>query len=106
MSGYKTKWCEFVWRSHGCRHGASCRHAHTWDDYLGPPDTLLCISSDKMDPDTYRIPNYAYTEPLWKTGADAWTDYSVRDTGQMLDADALNHAPVFLVFAGSRSFYL
>ena len=30
---YKSKWCEFVWRSRGCRWGSSCYHAHTWAEY-------------------------------------------------------------------------
>ena len=28
-----TKWCQFVYRSHDCRHGDSCDHAHTWAEY-------------------------------------------------------------------------
>ena len=33
---YKTEWCEFVVRSHGCRFSvADCKHAHSWADYLG-----------------------------------------------------------------------
>ena len=33
---YKTEWCEFVVRSHGCRFSAAdCKHAHSWADYLG-----------------------------------------------------------------------
>ena len=34
---YKSKFCEFVWRSHGCRYGDKCWHAHSWQDYRGPP---------------------------------------------------------------------
>ena len=32
---HKTKWCEFYARSHGCRHGDDCRHAHFWHEYRG-----------------------------------------------------------------------
>lgn len=35
---YKTKWCEFHWRRHGCRYGAACDHAHGIEDYKGPRD--------------------------------------------------------------------
>ena len=37
----KTKWCEFYWRSHGCRHGWNCRHAHTIEEYRGPRDEYV-----------------------------------------------------------------
>jgi len=28
-----TRWCQFVFRSHDCRHGRFCDHAHTWAEY-------------------------------------------------------------------------
>ena len=28
-----TKWCQFVFRSHKCRYGDGCNHAHTWAEY-------------------------------------------------------------------------
>ena len=35
--GYKTKWCEFYWRSHGCRWDADCRHCHSIAEFRGDP---------------------------------------------------------------------
>ena len=35
---YKTKWCDFFWRSHGCKHGEHCQHAHYIQEYKGPLD--------------------------------------------------------------------
>ena len=32
---YKKKWCDFFWRSHGCRWGNKCTHAHSIHDYRG-----------------------------------------------------------------------
>ena len=37
---YKTKWCEFWWRSHSCRHGASCTHAHDIWDWRGSREDI------------------------------------------------------------------
>ena len=38
VSYYKTRWCDFYYRSHGCRYGARCRHAHHGDELrsVGP----------------------------------------------------------------------
>ena len=33
---YKTRWCDFHFRSHGCRFGDNCNHAHSYRDYKGP----------------------------------------------------------------------
>ena len=32
-SQYRTRWCEFFWRSHGCRWGDACYHCHYWEDF-------------------------------------------------------------------------
>ena len=32
---HKTEWCTFYWRSHGCRWGHNCNHAHSWREYRG-----------------------------------------------------------------------
>jgi hypothetical protein len=37
-SSHKTKWCEFYWRSHGCKWGHHCTHAHNIWEYRGPDD--------------------------------------------------------------------
>ena len=31
---YKTQWCEFFWRSHGCRWGEQCWHCHRDADFV------------------------------------------------------------------------
>ena len=36
---FRTQWCEFYNRSHGCRFGDNCNHAHTWYDYRGQHPT-------------------------------------------------------------------
>ena len=33
MSQLKSQWCEFVFRSHGCRWGDKCRHAHSKEEF-------------------------------------------------------------------------
>ena len=33
---FKTTWCEFVVRSHDCRFGEWCNHAHSWRDLRHP----------------------------------------------------------------------
>ena len=37
---YKTEWCHFHWRSHGCRHGDRCWYSHGIYDYRGSWDDL------------------------------------------------------------------
>ena len=44
---YKTKWCDFVYRSHGCRYGDYCMHAHTIYDYRGPKDKYIQRAIDR-----------------------------------------------------------
>ena len=34
----KTQWCDFHWRSHGCRWGDKCWHAHSIYEYKGRQD--------------------------------------------------------------------
>ena len=33
---YRTKWCEFFVRSHGCRWGNECWHCHSAEDFVRP----------------------------------------------------------------------
>ena len=35
---YKTLWCDFYWRQHGCCYGDRCDFAHGIEDYKGPCD--------------------------------------------------------------------
>ena len=32
---YKTTWCDFHWRSHGCKYGDGCTHAHNIWEFRG-----------------------------------------------------------------------
>ena len=43
---YKTVWCEFIIRGHDCRHGERCTHAHSWQDFRGPPSLLYPAAPD------------------------------------------------------------
>jgi hypothetical protein len=45
----KTKWCDFHWRSHGCRHGWDCNHAHDISEYRGPADRYSQYYIDRDD---------------------------------------------------------
>ena len=35
---HKAEWCDLFWRSHGCRHGLTCKYAHSIDEYNGERD--------------------------------------------------------------------
>ena len=57
---YKTKWCEFVSRAHGCRWGDQCRHAHhSWELRPIPPG--------------YRDPGKRHWEGM--VDQDGWQDW-------------------------------
>ena len=54
---YKTEWCDFVSRSHGCYHGANCRYAHSWIDYKGSHKSWCAKNDERPTPplaSTYR----------------------------------------------------
>ncbi len=72
---YKTQWCHFYYRSHGCRWGDRCYHAHDYTDYLGP-----------VQWEVVQIP------VRWDDDADA-TDGSPDDTPGALSADAPAYVP-------------
>ena len=38
LGRYKTEFCDFYWRSHGCRHGHKCNYAHSVREYRGERD--------------------------------------------------------------------
>ena len=44
---HKTRWCDFYWRSHGCRHGRRCQHAHDIADYRGGYDRWVQYYIDR-----------------------------------------------------------
>ena len=47
---FKQKWCDFFWRSHGCRWGNRCTHAHSIHDFNGPRDDawLLYLQEQEL----------------------------------------------------------
>ena len=64
---FKTKLCEFVGRSHGCRLGDQCRHAHSRDE-------LREVPAD-YDPDARR----AWAKTTTSSGWEDWTTDRVDD---------------------------
>ena len=38
LGRYKTEFCDFYWRSHGCRHGHKCNYAHSLGECRGKRD--------------------------------------------------------------------
>ena len=62
---FKTKMCEFVGRSHGCRLGDQCRHAHSIEELRQPPADY--------DPEARRF--WAKTET--DSGWVEWSTYRV-----------------------------
>jgi len=39
-------WCQFFWRSHGCRWGQRCTHAHSISEFNGPSTDPWLAASD------------------------------------------------------------
>ena len=55
----KTQWCDFVWRSHGCRYGSECWYAHDIADYRGPRDKYIQQAIDRGIISSYKQPPFA-----------------------------------------------
>ena len=64
---WKTRWCDFNWRSHGCRKGGDCRHAHSIYDYRGSHDD----------------PWWRWYHARWIESTAKWIYYTVDDDVQV-----------------------
>ena len=87
---FKRNWCNFHWRSHHCRNGEECNHAHSVEEYLGPPDFYTNrheesrTGADNVDADLHRNPQDDGVRPPPARDVDSADD----------DADASNAADV------------
>ena len=67
-SRINTKWCEFVPRSHGCRYGDACWHAHTQAEYDkahadDPPDPPGASGNHPLEQTIYSHRGYGPGTP-------------------------------------------
>ena len=118
---FKRIWCHFHWRSHSCRNGEWCNHAHSVEEYLGPRDFYIDrhVESRRgarnVDADLHRNPQDDGVRPPPARDVDSADDdvYSadaadVEPWPAYADADAAagQHHADNTAYAGWHDFHL
>ena len=83
-SQYRTRWCEFFWRSHGCRWGNQCWFCHTEEDFLDAPmrthyilpiDLRLKPAEADVPASRWDTSNNEEAEESWWAGEESWSSW-------------------------------
>ena len=78
---YRTQWCEFFMRSHGCRWGNECWHCHSAEDFVRPMRAHYTFPMDlRLKPADADVPGTTLQRPQesgWKrrrwAGSQNWS---------------------------------